>query len=447
MPCPDIPDGIGAAGDSRMKIGIQTWGSHGDIRPMLALAEGLRDSGHTVTLVITSVDHDSYRDAIPGAGVDIRMVASPVIRDPATYPAIRNTIFNERNPVRQVRHIFEKLFQPAEQAMMQAAQELCAENDLVIGHYLHHPLQQAAAMSGVPHVSVTLAHSTIPTSLNPPAGFPPLGRMGNALAWKLVGTVLNASIKRYPDRLRRAHGMEPAADLLKDVWSSRLLNLVAVSPLLCPRPADWPDSRVVCGFLDRPDPESDGQVPPELDRFLSRGEAPVFMTFGSVLPLDTASQRETLDILTEAANIAGCRAVIQAPDWRECGMSSTDTIHYARRLPHALVFPRCAAIVHHGGAGTTHAATLAGKPSVVVAHIAEQEFWAGRLREAGLSPPLLKRGKLTATALAKRIREATQSRAMREAAECAADRMKTEQGVRVAVTAIEGMSAGMGKEG
>lgn len=419
-----------------MRIGLQTWGSHGDIRPMLALAAGLRASGHRVSLAITSVDRADYADALPDSGIDIQMIASPVLQDPRRFPKVRNLIFHERNPVRQVEHILEQLFLPAEAEMMQAAQVLCAGNDLVIGHYLHYPLRQAAEQAGVPHACVTLAHSGIPTDLNPPTGFPHLGRIGNRMAWRLVQAILDARIKPYADRLRRAHGMNPAKSLLNEAWSSRLLNLVAVSPMLCERPADWPDSCRVCGFLDLPGTDTEGAVPPEVEAFLAAGEPPLFMTFGSVLPLDIATQRETLALLAEAATLAGCRALIQAPDWRECGMSCSESALFIERMSHALVFPRCRAVVHHGGAGTSHAAARAGTPSVVVAHIGEQEFWGGQLQRLGIAPPALKRRGLTAARLATRIREAVASREMQQNAALIGARMQGENGVGVAVAAV-----------
>lgn len=61
------------------------------------------------------------------------------------------------------------------------------------------------------------------------------------------------------------------------------------------------------------------------------------------------------------------------------------------RVPHSLVFPRCATVVHHGGAGTTHAVISAGIPSVVVPHLADQFAWGTLLATRGIAPaPLSK---------------------------------------------------------
>jgi UDP:flavonoid glycosyltransferase YjiC (YdhE family) len=124
-----------------------------------------------------------------------------------------------------------------------------------------------------------------------------------------------------------------------------------------------------------------------LARSSAPGRAPVYMTLGSWMPQDLPNQADALRMLTEAATLAGCRAVIQASHWEACGFRSDERIMYVSAAPHHLVLPRCAAVVHHGGAGTTQSATLAGVPHVVIAHISEQEHWArvaarGRGRQA-----------------------------------------------------------------
>jgi UDP:flavonoid glycosyltransferase YjiC (YdhE family) len=417
-----------------MKIGLQTWGSHGDIRPFLALAEGLQLAGHEVSLLITCVDSDAYDGLKSAAGVALRVLASPVL-SPVESEQVGQTVFNTRNPMTQMAAILRLCFDPVEEAMFAAAQELAAESDLLIGHYFLHPLQIAAEYAGKPFISVLLSHAGVPSEFNHPLGLP-LGRLGNRLLWWLTKLALNRPLLPYSNHLRARLRLKPVQDVVTQVWLSQPLTLVAVSPQICERQADWPPAIQVTGFLDMPNIQLEGRVPDNLMSFLAAGAAPVYLTFGSWMPKDVANQRETLQLLTEAVRQAECRAIIQSPGWQECGFSSCDQILYTTAAPHHLVFPHCQAVVHHGGAGTTQSATLAGKPSVVVAHISEQEHWGSELRRLGIAGEPIKRRSLTAKRLAQRLRFLQARPDMQARAQAIAAAMRPENGVAQAVRLI-----------
>jgi sterol 3beta-glucosyltransferase len=110
-------------------------------------------------------------------------------------------------------------------------------------------------------------------------------------------------------------------------------------------------------------------------------------------------------------------------------------------LPHARVMPRCALVVHHGGAGTTQASVLAGRPSVVVPFLADQFFWAERLRSLGLAPASVPRKKLRADRLARAISAALATPSLAQRAAEVSQAMRGEDGVRVAAELIEGLPA------
>jgi sterol 3beta-glucosyltransferase len=425
-----------------MKIGMQTWGSHGDIRPFLALAQGLQAAGHEVTLLITCVDHALYQSMDNHKGVKIKMVASPVIVDPAEGAQVALTIFNTRNALKQLSLIFSKLFAPAETAMREAAAQLCQESDLLIGHFFLHPLQIAAEKANKPYATVMFVHSLIPSKFSPPMGFPALGDHGNRLGWWLMKTLLNLLLKKYPDRIRQQEQMSASPDILSNVWISEKLTLIGVSPTIAQRQPDWPKHVQLCGFLDMPNVALEGQLSDDLMLFLKSGSAPLYMTFGSMLIKDIASQTETIKLLTSAAKLAGCRTIIQASLWQECGFSCSEQIMYVAATPHHLVFPQCQAVLHHGGAGTTHAATLAGKPSIVVAHIDEQEFWGSELQSKGVAARVLRRRTATSKKIAQQIVLVLDTPKMHLEAEKMGRCMRSENGVAMAVTFINSIVFG-----
>lgn len=419
-----------------MKIGIQTWGSHGDIRPFLALAEGLQAAGHEVSLVITCVDSAAYAAITSPQGVKITVLASPVM-SPQDADAFGQTAYKMRNPITQMANILRMCFDPAENAMFDAAQKLCADSDLLIGHYFMHPLQVAAEKAGRPYVSVLLSHAGVPSAFKNPLGTRSLGTMVNRMLWWVTKAALNSALKPYSNRLRRQLGMPLVDDVVTQVWLSPQLTLLAVSPQICEPQPDWPASVRTCGFLDMPNFELEGAVPEALASFLKAGDAPFYMTLGSWMPKDIATQSSTLRLLTDAARLAGCRAIIQSHSWQECGYTSCDQVLYVNAAPHHAVFPHCHAVVHHGGAGTTQSATLAGKPSVVVAHISEQEHWGLELRRMGIAGKPARRYSVTANELAKRIAVVRNTPVMQVKAKAFALAMRQENGVAEAVRLID----------
>jgi len=415
-----------------MKIGMQTWGSHGDVRPFLALAGGLTAAGHDVTLVISSIDGRVYAGSDAAPGVTVRVIAFP---DMSPDQAVRMTreIYRTANPMWQVEAILRLGMVPVEGELFAAAQALCAECDTVIGHHFLYPLQTAAEQAGRPYVSVFLSHAGIPSAFRHPLG--DFGRAGNRLLWWLTRHAFNRVLKQWPDRLRQLSGMAPAPDMV-DLWLSPWLTLVGVSPQICTRRPDWPDSVQVCGFLDMPNFDVEGSLPAALAGFLAAGEAPVYMTLGSWTPGDIDNQRATLALLTRAAELAGCRAIIQGPSWQDCGFASSERILYVAAAPHHAIFPLCRAILHHGGAGTTQAATLAGRPSIVVAHIGEQEHWGKELHRLGIAGKPARRRSTSARQLARKIVEVLEAPGMTQRAEIVGAAMREENGVAAAVALI-----------
>jgi UDP:flavonoid glycosyltransferase YjiC (YdhE family) len=418
-----------------MKIGMQTWGSHGDIRPFLALAEGLQAAGNEVHLVLTCVDSAAYASHVSKHGVKITVLASPVLT-PEQAEAFGATAYRIRDPMKQMAAILRMCLDPVEDRMFEAARDLCKDADLLIGHFMMHPLQIAAEQAGRPYVSTVLSHVTIPTAFDHPLGAPILGKTGHRLLWWLTRVLIHRALQHYPNRLRRQLGMPLVKDVLAELWLSPCLTLAAVSAQLCQLQPDWPASVRRCGFLDTPSLDIEGVVSDEVNAFLAAGEAPVYMTLGSWMPRDRAGQADVLRLLTRAAQLAGCRAIIQSQSAQACGFASGERVLYVSMTPHHAIFPRCRAVLHHGGAGTTQSATLAGKPSIVVAHIGEQEHWGKELRRIGIAGKTSRRRSVTAEALARRIREVLAAPEMAVKAEEVGAAMKRENGVAEAVAII-----------
>ncbi len=152
-----------------MKIGMLTWGSHGDIRPFLALADGLQAAGHQVHLVVFSLEAGTYDKVQSAAGAKIT-VLTPLTFSAEQARAVGQAAYAIRDPMKQMAAILRLAFAPAEDAMFEAAQRLCAESDLLVGHYFMHPLQVAAEHAGLPYVSVLLSTALFLAAFVNPTG-------------------------------------------------------------------------------------------------------------------------------------------------------------------------------------------------------------------------------------------------------------------------------------
>lgn len=174
----------------------------------------------------------------------------------------------------------------------------------------------------------------------------------------------------------------------------------------------------------------------DLKQFLEAGPTSLYMTLGSMFSYDTTPGIIT-KILIEAARLAGCRAILQAPWDLLPEIPDHAFIYKIQKTLHQQVFPHCAAVVHHGGAGTTHSSTLHGCPSVVIEHFVDQGFFGGELERLGIAPKVLHRRTITAAKLARAIKTVLHTPAMKKRAEEIGASMKKEDGVRRAVELIE----------
>jgi UDP:flavonoid glycosyltransferase YjiC (YdhE family) len=416
-----------------VRIGIQTWGTEGDIRPFIGLAAGLSTAGHQVTLAVTEITNQQFGSFGERFGFSVRHVGH-IDWEESRFQDLASQVFQVRNPIKRGDIIFSNFFNPVIEDLLEAAETLCAENDLLIAHFFAYPSKIAAQKQGCPWVTV-LTTPLIPSRYVPPLGAPQLTQWINPLAWKFFDFILNKSMKPSIDQLYLREGIQPEQSVLYNIWRSPLLNLVSVSPALFPPPADWTDRYHLCGFLNIPEQGEPCHMSDGLKQFLEAGDPPVYVTFGSMIATDPNPQ-EITKLLVEAVRRAGCRAIIQSRWENIPEIPLGPHIHPVTRAPHQHVFPHCAAVVHHGGAGTTQSATAAGCPSIVVEHASDQPLWGSVLQRAGIAPRMLHRRSATPRKLAQAIRTALQDSAMNRKAKRISKKMNQENGVKRAVALI-----------
>jgi UDP:flavonoid glycosyltransferase YjiC (YdhE family) len=197
------------------------------------------------------------------------------------------------------------------------------------------------------------------------------------------------------------------------------------SPSVIPKPADWGKNIQVTGywFLDS---ESDWTPPTTLETFLQNGSPPLYIGFGS---MTNRKPEETTDLVIQALAHTRQRAII-ASGWS--GMSKAnlpDTVFMVESIPHAWLFPRVAAVVHHGGAGTTAAGLRAGIPSIITPFFGDQPFWGQRVADLGVGTQPIPRKKLTVDLLAQAIQTVVTDQPMRQRAAELGTHIRAEDGI------------------
>ena len=412
-----------------MKIGIQTWGSNGDVRPLLALASGLKQAGHDICLVVSSIENRSYQSECQALNIQYRQIPEHI--DFALQEFAGRTF--RRHPLQWLTEFLDSAYFSCEAQIYAAAQQLAEENDLLIGHHFLYPLKLAAKQTNKPFVSVTFCHAGIPDATQAPFGFPNLGQRLNPLNRILLETVFNWALKKPLSRLWLEAGYAVPHFMLSEHLSSQTLNLIAVDPLFCPTSNTWSQHNQVCGFLNFTEDSDNWDLPAELQAFLAQGSQPVYMTFGSV---QQAKPEWSMALFLQATAISGCRAIIQTDLPTYPLGTQSDHIYVIGKHPHQPVFKHCAAVVHHGGAGTTHAATRSGCPSIVIPFMEEQLFWAKKLQSLGLAGKPLPSKRITAKTLAKELRKVLENTQFQHNAQRAGNRMQNTSGVTQAIALI-----------
>lgn len=412
-----------------MRITIIAPGSRGDIQPYLGLGVGLKRAGHAVA-VVTTMDHDAL---VKGFGLELFSV--PVNVQEALQRRGASAAIEGGGLIASFREL-SKIAERATRLTAELALEASRGADAIVvnfgGAYIGESLARKTQVPLVQAFNVPLTPTAaFPGVLVPGLDFGPRTRwLGHLLTRAAIWLTARGSLK--------ATRKDVLGDDRPLVFSSRFPGLVegpvlyGYSPAFLPRGPEWGADVEVTGTWFTDEPEGFAP-PPELTAFLAAGPPPVCIGFGSMSMENPAA---TTALVLEAVKASGVRAVLLAGWGGLKTMELPPEVLALESAPHSWLYPRCSAVVHHGGAGTTAAALRAGVPAVVVPFHGDQFFWARRVHEVGTGPKPVLRKKLTAPALAAALTEATTSAAMRDKARGLGEQVRAEDGVGRAVAAI-----------
>jgi sterol 3beta-glucosyltransferase len=410
-----------------MNITMLTYGSRGDVQPFLALAVGLQAAGHAVTL---AAPH-RFTAFIEEHGVH----CVPLAGDPDEL----SLLFNDagRNVYRMVRSMQEHVYKIAPDVVKGARKALHGADLLVHSFAFTTGGHSFARALGIPDISLQMFPVFAPTRDFPAVGMPDfipkwLNYFSHWLSTQVFWHGGNAGyyqLRRkspadFPARLYWPFTPTPDRSVTPLIY--------ACSPTVIPQTAEWSMLNIhVPGYLFLEQP--DYQPPDALNHFLETGNPPVCITFGSMVNRD--AERIGLTVL-EALQCTNKRAIFLTGwgDWQT--EPPPDYTLFLDAAPHDWLFPRCEAVIHHGGAGTTAACLRAGVPSIVIPHAADQSFWGSRVSAMGAGPNPIPVNRITSENLTAVLTQAGSDTIRRRAKEVG-DQIRSENGVGRIVSLIE----------
>lgn len=403
-----------------VRVTLVSYGSTGDVLPMMALGAGLRAAGHRVITVgeeagaEVAADHGLEFHALEGS---LRELLKP---GQALALAIEAGHFTWNSL---------KSYDAHDRARLALIQQVADGSDVVVGmpgaHY--HALAAAREVGARPVLGVL--QPLAPTHAMTPAGagLPPLPHVLRRPAGTMVQLAGWMNAKGPLNKARRSLGQSPIQDPTRDAFT-----LGAWSPALVPQPDDWPASRfLVTGRWHLP--VRDWTPDPALATFLDAGKPPVHVGLGSMQGF--SGMPKLLEALL--TGLAPRRIVLAADPGALSERELPENVHRIDGfVPHDWLFPRCAVIVHHCGAGTSHQAVASGVPSVPVPISMDQPFWAERLHRLGVGSKPLNPRRPNVELIQRAIAVAEAEPATRRATHLA-ESLSAEDGVVSAVARLE----------
>lgn len=415
------------------KITILAHGTRGDVQPAIALGKALQEVGYRVKLMASP----NFQSWIEGHGLEtaVSRINVQTVMESAGGQA---WVEAGHKPLVQLR-VMRQLIADAGWDMVEDAWHACQDADAIISSFTSDTYAYSIAEKlQVPLISLALQPTLIATRngrslVNAP--LPARTSLINYLfgkliiepsPWQIYGDITN--------RFRQEVLNMPPSNGRENATSRRQTPmLLAYSPHVVPTPEDWPSQFHPCGYLFLNDNEN-WQPPAELQAFLDAGDPPICIGFGSMIGRNPeAITRLLIDAIVDS----GQRAVFLSGWAGMAALDPPDTVFQLEAAPHSWLFPRMAAVVHHGGAGTTAAGLRAGVPAVIVPHMVDQPFWAKRLCQLGTNPEPIPRHKLTSSELASAIRSAVSDETLRAKASELGELVRAEDGVGTAVATIQ----------
>jgi len=418
------------------RIVITTAGSLGDLHPYLAIALGLKARGHEIIMATG----ECYRKKIEALGIGFRPV-----RPDCDWVKDREVIERIMHPRWGLVRVFREIWVPV---LRQAYEDLSAATegaDLLVAMQAAGVGRLVAQKKGMPwvtamHIPLLLASGYDPPILPGFAGLCKKLRFLGPAFWRPLGDLLRWATRVWAKPL---HDLRGELGLPPDTTRNPLtdgqspsLHLALFSKLLFDKQPDWPPQTIVTGF---PWYDQDGEhsLPLELALFLDEGPPPIVFTLGTAVTNNQGAP-SFFEQSAAAAKLLHRRAVLIHRDSHNRPTVLPDGVMACDYAPFSELFPRAAAIVHHGGIGTTALGMRSGRPMLIVPWAWDQPDNADRATRLGISRTLDHR-RYTPERVAAELRYLLDDRNYSRRAGEVAEQLRHEDGVGAACDAIEAL--------
>lgn len=403
-------------------------GSRGDVQPLLALARVLKARGHHVKLCAAP----DYRPWAEAESLEFMPVG------PAFEPLlVQMSALITRHPVtlmRGLRTVIDEIFA----AHFREVREACADADLLVGAGFQLVGSSIAEAANVPYRFVIFCPVLLPSAHHPAFMFRhrTWPAFLNRWSWHLMRWVFDRIFKGVLNHHRAQVGLPPVREVYAHNLASSSEALVAWDAQLSPVPSDVPLPVVQTPAWVLPGDTS--CLPELLEQFLLQGPPPVYVGFGS---MTDPRPGDTTRCVVEAARRVGARLVLSR-GWAQLGegLQSADVLVIGS-VPHDVLFPRMAALVHHGGAGTTSAAVRSGAPQVIVPHLGDQFYTGQLLWERGIAASPIPKESLTVDKLTVALAHVLNDASTRARAQALARALAGTNGVEAGADYLESVVA------
>ncbi|MEU9124389.1 glycosyltransferase [Streptomyces sp. NPDC048506] len=349
-----------------MRVVLSTWGSRGDVEPLVGLAVQLRELGVEVR-VCAPPDQEF-------AALLARVGLTPV----PLGPTVRSVVAGERPPSGADAFRLAPELVAARFATLTAAAEGC--DALLATGLMPAGARDVAEKLGIHYVYACFHLSGLPSRHFRPGVRPgkpsPQDETDHRVLWEQDAQRVNTLYGGALNSHRAAIGLPPVDNVRDHVFTDQ--PWLAADATMCPSQGMTDLDIRQTGAWILPD---DRPLPEGLEAFLDAGEPPVYVGFGSMA---AHAPKDIARVATEASRAHG-RRVLLARGWADLApIDEVDDCFVVGEVNQQALFRRVAAVVHHGGAGTTTTAARAGAPQVVVPRIADQPYWADRVAELGI---------------------------------------------------------------
>jgi UDP:flavonoid glycosyltransferase YjiC (YdhE family) len=355
-----------------VKIGIFTYGTRGDLQPYIALALGLMEKGHKVTLSAT----EDFKEFVEGFGVTFQALWGNA--ETMMNSREGQSILRTENSIKLMKYYF-KILHDNREPLRKSYYEAISKVDFIIANSMTLPIVNAIAEKQNKKVALTyFMPPVVPTTEFPLGDFDFINfSWYNKFSYKIAQYFFWQFVKEDTNEYRKELGLsELNENLVTHIDKQKVLDLYCISPSLIPQPKDWDSHHKITGFIHIPNKKREkhilDQIPDELTAWLSKGEKPIYIGFGSN---GIGNVHKFTKIITEILEKTSER-ILFCTGWSQFDdLPQHSRLFICKYVNHETILPQCKIGVFHGGAGTLATMLRHNLPVIIVSFYTDQPTW------------------------------------------------------------------------